>query len=134
MGWSEGSAGARDGMKRLLVLLLYVQLAGCAYSAATLSTSTAAAGSVTAGTTAVGAEVAAAGSGAGAIALFAVAAAMMMTASTESASGTTTNSANPFAAIDASSRRPPALDAGRRVHEQDCTKPIVDWSANLKCR
>jgi len=121
-------------MKRLLVLLLYVQLAGCAYSAATLSTSTAAAGSVTAGTTAVGAEVAAAGSGAGAIALFAVAAAMMMTASTESASGTTTYNANPFAAMDSTSRRPPELDASRRVHEQDCTKPILDWSANLKCR
>ena len=134
MGWSEGSAGARDGMKRLLVLLLYVQLAGCANSAATLATSTATASSVTAGTTAVGAEITAAGSGAGAIALFAVAAAMMMTASTESASGTTTYNANPFAAMDSTSRRPPELDASRRVHEQDCTKPILDWSANLKCR
>ena len=123
-------------MKRLIALLLCVQLAACAHSAATVSTSTAAATTVTAGSTAVGAQVTAASSGAGAIALFALAAAMMMTASTESASGTTTYNANPFAAIDGTSpsRRPPELDASRRVHEQDCSKPIVDWSANLKCR
>lgn len=29
---------------------------------------------------------------------------------------------------------PPPLDPGRRVLEQDCTQPIADWSANLKCR
>lgn len=32
---------------------------------------------------------------------------------------------------------PPAhteLDKARRVNEQDCTQPIKDWSANLKCR
>jgi len=28
----------------------------------------------------------------------------------------------------------PELDAARTVNEQDCTKPIVDWSANLKCK
>jgi len=121
-------------MKRVWILLLCVQLAACAHSAATVSTSTAAASSVTTGSTAVGAQVTAASSGAGAIALFALAAVMMARASTESASGTTTYNANPFAAIDSSSRRPPELDASRRVHEQDCTKPIVDWSANLKCR
>ena len=122
-------------MKRLLILLLCVQLAACANAAVSVSTSTAAAGSVTAGSAAAGGQVAAASSGAGAIALFAVLAAMM-TASEMSASGTTTYNANPFAAIDgsASSRRLPELDAARRVNEQDCTKPIVDWSANLKCR
>lgn len=26
------------------------------------------------------------------------------------------------------------LDAERRVNEQDCTQPIKDWSANLKCK
>jgi hypothetical protein len=30
--------------------------------------------------------------------------------------------------------RPPPLDAARRVNEQDCTQPIVDASANLKCK
>jgi hypothetical protein len=28
----------------------------------------------------------------------------------------------------------PELDATRRVNEQDCSKPIEDWSANLKCK
>jgi len=28
----------------------------------------------------------------------------------------------------------PAMVADRTVGEQDCTKPIEDWSANLKCR
>jgi hypothetical protein len=28
----------------------------------------------------------------------------------------------------------PELDKSRRVNEQDCTQPIKDWSANLKCR
>jgi len=124
-------------MKRLLILLLCMQLAACAHSAATVSTSTAATtGTAAAGTTAVGAQVTAASSGVGAIALFALAAVMMARASTETAAGTTTYNANPFAAIDGASpsRRPPELDASRRVHEQDCTKAIVDWSANLKCR
>lgn len=26
------------------------------------------------------------------------------------------------------------MDAGRQVNEVDCTKPIADWSANLKCK
>ena len=26
------------------------------------------------------------------------------------------------------------LDEARRVNEQDCTQPIKDWSANLKCK
>jgi len=39
--------------------------------------------------------------------------------------------ANPVQPLDP---RPPALDPQRRVNEVDCTKPIADWSANLKCR
>jgi hypothetical protein len=27
-----------------------------------------------------------------------------------------------------------AMDAQRRVNEVDCTKPIENWSANLKCK
>lgn len=30
--------------------------------------------------------------------------------------------------------RDPELDPARRVVERDCTKPIEDWSANLRCR
>ena len=42
-------------------------------------------------------------------------------------------SSNPFMAIRAT---PPApeLDAARTVHEQDCTRPIENGSANLRCR
>jgi hypothetical protein len=29
---------------------------------------------------------------------------------------------------------PLELDKGRRVNAQDCTQPIRDWSANLKCK
>ncbi len=32
------------------------------------------------------------------------------------------------------SARVPELDPTRRVVEQDCTKPIEEWSANLRCR
>jgi hypothetical protein len=135
MGRRQGPAGARDIMKRLLILLLCVQLAACAHGVATVSTSTAAAGAATAGSTAVGGQVTAASGGAGAIALFALAAVMMARASSETPTGTVTYNANPFAAIDGGSRRPPPeLDAGRRVHERDCSKPIADWSANLKCK
>ena len=28
----------------------------------------------------------------------------------------------------------PVMDASRRVVERDCTQPIEDWSANLRCR
>lgn len=28
----------------------------------------------------------------------------------------------------------PELDPSRRIVERDCTRPIEDWSANLKCR
>lgn len=30
-------------------------------------------------------------------------------------------------------RTPPLLE-GRRINEHDCTKPLVDYSANLRCR
>jgi len=28
----------------------------------------------------------------------------------------------------------PALDPSRSVNEQDCSKPIENWSANLRCK
>ena len=31
-------------------------------------------------------------------------------------------------------QRAPEMDPARRVAEQDCTRPIEDWSSNLKCR
>ena len=41
--------------------------------------------------------------------------------------------ANPFDTIQPTVPAP-ELDSARRVHEQDCSRPIEDWSANLKCR
>lgn len=35
---------------------------------------------------------------------------------------------------DARTEPPARLDASRRVNAVDCTKPIENWSANLKCR
>lgn len=40
---------------------------------------------------------------------------------------------NPFDAIQPTLPAP-ELDAARTVNEQDCSKPIQNWSANLKCR
>ena len=54
----------------------------------------------------------------------------------ESYQGGTRYRANPFDAFQPMSTPlpPPPLDPARRVLEQDCTKPIADWSANLRCR
>lgn len=42
---------------------------------------------------------------------------------------------NPLTAFDPSAPRAvPPMDASRKVHEQDCSKPIEDGSANLRCR
>jgi hypothetical protein len=42
--------------------------------------------------------------------------------------------ANPFDAFSMLPPPPPPLDPERKVLEQDCTQPIVDWSANLRCK
>jgi hypothetical protein len=42
--------------------------------------------------------------------------------------------ASPFDALSPAPHPPPPLDPARRVLEQDCTQPIEDWSANLRCR
>lgn len=42
---------------------------------------------------------------------------------------------NPLTAFDpAAGRAVPPMDASRKVHEQDCSRPIEDGSANLRCR
>lgn len=108
MGRSTGQAGARDRMNRLLALVLASLLAGCAHTSVGVNSSGTAAGS----TASVGAQVSAGASGAVAVAVFAIAA----------------------VAIYGTTRPAPELDGSRRVNEQDCSKPIKDWSANLKCR
>jgi len=127
MGRSEGQAGARDGMNRFLALIVAVLAVGCAHSNVSLNSSGFAGG----GNTAVGGQVSAAGSGAAAVALFAIA--IVAIHGREISSGDTTTRGNPFDAI-APAKPAPALDESRRVNEQDCSKPIRNWSANLKCR
>jgi hypothetical protein len=42
---------------------------------------------------------------------------------------------NPLTAFDPSAPRTvPPMDASRKVHEQDCSRPIEDGAANLRCR
>lgn len=127
MGRSAGQAGACDRMNRFLALVLASLLVGCAHTSVGLNS----AGTTAAGTTSVSGQVAASGSGAAAIALFALATVAIY--GSEASNGGTTYRANPFAGIR-STQPLPELDGSRRVNEQDCTKPIQDWSANLKCR
>ena len=108
MGRSEGQAGARDGMNRFVSLALALLLVSCAHSNVSLNSSGSAAG----GTSTFSGHVSAAGSGAAAVVLFGIAA----------------------VAIHGTTLPAPELAGSRRVHEQDCSKPIRDWSANLKCR
>ncbi len=43
--------------------------------------------------------------------------------------------ANPLLALEpAIPAAAPPMDARRKVNEQDCTRPIEDFSPNLKCR
>jgi len=114
-------------MKRLLALVLSFSLTSCAHTGVAIKSS----GTAAAGTTAVSGQVAAGASGGAAVALFALAAVAIY--GSESWNGGTTYRANPFAAITPT-QPAPELDSSRRVHEQDCSKPIKDWSANLKCR
>lgn len=55
-------------------------------------------------------------------------------ASYESYNNGTHYRANPFDALSPAQPVPAPLDPARRVLEADCTRPIADWSANLKCR
>jgi len=41
---------------------------------------------------------------------------------------------NDFSSGMAPNTPAPEMLADRAIAEQDCTKPIEDWSANLKCR
>ena len=109
-----GPPVARNGMMRVLAFALAVLLAGCSgHSNVQLSSNTVPSGGVSTG----GAVQAQSNSALGVL----LAIGVLMGASY------------------ASDRQPasipaPAMDGGRSVNLQDCTKPIVDRSANLRCR
>ena len=109
-----GPPVARNWMTRALALSLAVLLAGCGgHANVQMSSNTVAPGGVSTG----GAVQAQSNSTLGVL----IAIGVLMGASY------------------ASDRQPasipaPAMDSDRSVNEQDCTKPIVDRSANLRCR
>lgn len=110
-----GPAFARDGMMRALALSLALVLAGCSgHSNVQVSSSTLPSGGVSSG----GAVQAQSNSALGVL----LAIGVLMGASHAS-----DRESPPSAAV-------PELDPSRRVLVQDCTRPIVDWSANLRCK
>ena len=113
MGSRQGSIAARHGLAFLLALLA----AGCANTSVQVSSG--------------GPQPTAGAPGSsplGALLLFGFA------ASYESYNNGVRYRANPFEAMSPAGVRPPPLEPARRVLEVDCTKPIEDWSANLRCR
>lgn len=107
-------------MNRFPALVVALLLVGCAHGNVSLNSSGSAAGA----TSSVGGNISAAGSGAVAVVLFAITAVAIH--GSELSSG--------GASAVAPTKSAPGLDSSRRVNEQDCSKPIKDWSANLKCR
>ena len=108
MGRGAGSAGAGDFVKYFLWVALFA-LSGCAHTSTRIESG----GSTVTTTTGISVSISGQASPA-AWALIGIGAIAW-------------GSGNPAS-------RPPPLDAGRRVNEVDCTRPIEDWSANLKCR
>ena len=110
-----GQAFARDGMMRALGLSLALLLAGCSgHSNVQVSSSTLPSGGVSTG----GAVQAQSNSALGVLLAIGVLVGASYASDRESPPG---------AAV-------PELDPSRRVLLQDCTRPIADSSANLKCR
>lgn len=101
-------------------------VAGCAHGQAQFSS-----GAVSSAPGAT-AGVSVQGGGSTAAALVGLGIAAVLYNTTPDGTGTTYSS-DPFMAVTGGAR-PPPLAPGRRVNEQDCSRPIEDPSANLKCR
>jgi len=114
----------------LTALPLAAGLAACAHGQIQLNTGAAASSTPGGVSSASGVNAQASGSTAAVLIGIGVAAAI---ASRDDMGYGTRYTANPFMAVT-DSPRAPELAPGRRVNEQDCTKPIEDFSANLKCR
>jgi len=125
-----GPTFARHGMMRAFALSLAVLLAGCSgHSNVQLASNTVPAGGVSTG----GAVQVQSNSALGVL----LAIGVLMGASYASdrqreADGLGYRSNALLPSQD--SVLAPAMNAGRSVNVQDCTRPIVDWSANLRCR
>jgi len=118
---------------KLRMILFTVFIAGCSHGQVQFSGGAA---STTSGGTAIssssaGLNVQASGSTAAALIGLGIAGAIIYRS--EAGGYGTRYNANPFMAITGTERAP-ELAPVRKVNEQDCTRPIEDISANLKCR
>ena len=104
-----------------LVVAFALTIAGCSHAQVQLN--------------AGGPTTAAGGGGSSAAALIGlgIAGAVIYSAERNGAPYGVRYNSNPFMAVTDSARAP-ELAPERRVNEQDCTQPITDFSANLKCR
>lgn len=109
-------------MKRLAIAACVV-LAGCSHGRIHYS-----AGATTAGTSFSGASVHVQAGGSAAAALAALGLAAFI------AAGSETTSTRPFVTERGAPTADAPLAPDRKVNEQDCTRPIADGYANLKCR
>jgi len=106
-------------MKRLGLILVFI-VAGCTHASVQVNSG----GGVTTTTTSVSAGY----SGHGSAAAWALIGIGLIAAELAGSEAARARGLEP-------ERAPPrGLDATRQVNEVDCTKPIENWSANLKCR
>jgi hypothetical protein len=114
--------------RTICALALAALVAACAHTEVRVGAGTPPAGS---GGLSVGLKIQAGSTAAALIAIGILAGA----AYSESWQGGTRYRANPFLALDPLAGEPaPPMDESRRVSEQDCTRPLEDPSANLRCR
>lgn len=119
MGRGAGSAVESDDLKRLGLVLVFL-LAGCTHASVQMNSG--------GGVTTTGASVSAGYSGHGSAALWALIGIGLVAAEYGGNSAARERGLEPGRAGERT------LDAARQVNEVDCTKPIENWSANLKCR
>ncbi|MGH8707194.1 MAG: hypothetical protein ACREVD_03950 [Burkholderiales bacterium] len=107
---------------RLLVPVLAVLIAGCSHTSVQLNSG----GGTT--TTSAGVSIGYSGSGSGRAAAWALIGIGLIAAEIGGSAAARERELEP--------ERPGerTLDAQRRVNEVDCTKPIENWTANLRCK
>jgi len=130
MGCDQGPTVTRHGMRRALALSLALVLAGCGgHSNVRLNTGGAPSGASTGTSVHVQSGTSTFGT------LLAIGVMVGMSHGSDRAleeAGGYSVVRPPFAAPPAA--RVPELEPSRRVVEHDCTRPIEDWSANIKCK
>jgi hypothetical protein len=114
---------------RLAPIVLAVLVSGCAHTHSSVSAGAAASAS----STTSGASVSVHGHGHG-IAALVVAGLFIAAAADYSRDPYPPPRFSDFADWFRGAPPPPAMDASRRINEQDCTKPIDEAAGNLRCK